>query len=155
MLAEADLEESVLAMFSDLLGSPLQTSPARRPAAARVFVSACVYLTGNPAAVVVVSATEEIARALSCQLLEIAPEDLGACDVPETFAELANIIGGNVKGMFESQCHLSVPAVALAQVALPTSPVVTACQFTASEGGNLTVAVHENIGSAGHAETAE
>ena len=60
------------------------------------------------------------------------PDDLGDEEVLDALGEVANMVGGNVKGMIDADCKLSLPTVAEGsnfRVAVPGSGVQTVLVF--------------------------
>jgi chemotaxis protein CheX len=77
-------------------------------------VSAAVAVTGAWQGHVVVSCSMAAAREITALLLEISMADVSESDVADALGELANIIGGNVKGLLPGPCALSLPYLVVA-----------------------------------------
>jgi chemotaxis protein CheX len=77
-------------------------------------VSAAVAVTGAWRGHVVVSCSMAAAREIGSLLLEIPQPEVSESDVADALGELANIIGGNVKGLLPGPCALSLPYLVVA-----------------------------------------
>jgi chemotaxis protein CheX len=77
-------------------------------------VSAAVGVTGAWLGHIVVSCSMAAARQISALLLEIPLPEVTESDVADALGELANIIGGNVKGLLPGPCALSLPYLIVA-----------------------------------------
>jgi chemotaxis protein CheX len=77
-------------------------------------VHSSVSITGTWQGAVVFGASALAARRAAAAFLVTAPEAVSQDDVADVLGELANILGGNVKGMLPPGCLLSLPQVVLA-----------------------------------------
>jgi chemotaxis protein CheX len=77
-------------------------------------VSAAVAVTGAWRGHVVVSCSMAAARKISALLLELPLPEVSESDVADALGELANIVGGNVKGLLPAPCALSLPYLVVA-----------------------------------------
>jgi chemotaxis protein CheX len=87
---------------------PLVPIPPTRPSRE---VSASVSVTGAWRGHVVVSCSAAASRSAAAGLLGVDPADVTPEDVTDALGELANIIGGNVKGLMPEPSALSLPVV--------------------------------------------
>ncbi|WP_254508734.1 chemotaxis protein CheX [Anatilimnocola floriformis] len=55
----------------------------------------------------------ELARNAACRMLKLSPDEVTDADELEVAAELANMIGGNLKSLLPSPSQLSLPVVSL------------------------------------------
>ena len=78
----------------------------------RADVTACIQITGAWHGVVVLSCGRAVADAVTAAMFGAyegaAPQE----DVIDAMGELANMIGGNIKGVLPGPSHLSLPTVA-------------------------------------------
>jgi chemotaxis protein CheX len=115
------ITEQVWASYLDLDGgSPLLPIPAAKPAE---DVLASVSVTGAWQGHVVIRCTEQASRRAAGALLGVELDDV-------TAAELANIIGGNVKSMLPEPCVLSLPHVIVSGAGAVWPAVVEVCQIS-------------------------
>jgi chemotaxis protein CheX len=77
-------------------------------------VSAAVAVTGAWRGHVVVSCSMAAARKIAALLLEVPLSEVSESDVADALGELANIVGGNVKGLLPGPCALSLPYLVVA-----------------------------------------
>jgi chemotaxis protein CheX len=77
-------------------------------------VSAAVAVTGAWQGHIVVSCSMTAARKVSALLLEMPLAEISESDMADALGELANIIGGNVKGLLPGPCALSLPYLVVA-----------------------------------------
>jgi chemotaxis protein CheX len=79
-----------------------------------------IQIVGAWQGAVVLSCSPEYARAMAAGMFGAEPDTLSAADVNDALGELVNVIGGNLKQLLPSPCHLSLPAVR--EVESPPSP---------------------------------
>jgi len=107
-----DIDELVATVWDTTLGLPIQpNSDAAAVAWTPPCVEAQVHITGTWRGVVVLHASESLAKRVARRLFggDAPPE---AADVQDAVGELANITGGNIKGLLSAEdAHLSLPAV--------------------------------------------
>jgi chemotaxis protein CheX len=74
-------------------------------------VTGCIQISGQWQGAVVIQGSEELARLFGCRLLECDSESLSDDDIRDAFAEMTNMIGGNIKGQVPCPSFLSIPSV--------------------------------------------
>lgn len=94
-------------------------------------VSAAVALTGAWAGRVVIACTAVAARYATMAMLGIAEADVAEADVTDALGELANIIGGGVKGLLPEPCALSLPLVVTGDAATEPASAGLVCRLSA------------------------
>jgi len=83
-------------------------------------ISGCVHISGPRDLVLTLHANAALAERAALALLE-SDEPLQAADLPETFAELLNVIAGNLTGMLED-ARFTRPVVACGSpIAVPNA----------------------------------
>jgi chemotaxis protein CheX len=105
------LEQITQSVFSTMLATDL----SRDDALERDFnasMTALVHIAGAWTGCVAVSLSEKSARAVGSQLLAIPIEEIQPEDEVDCAAEVANMIGGNLKSVLPGPSHLSIPTVA-------------------------------------------
>ncbi|RJK92451.1 chemotaxis protein CheX [Vallicoccus soli] len=113
--APAVTAEVVVAIVTDVLASlGVETVelPHEPPSAAHWTAS--VGVTGTWGGHVTVSCSPETAAALTSTMLGLEPGEASQEDVADAVGELANMVGGSVKGMLPPPNTLSLPHVVLA-----------------------------------------
>jgi len=131
--SETDLREVVESVWSSMLG--LQLVPAdhaydRDPDARNL--TGTVQITGEWTGAVMVDLPEKLARDAAAAMFGMEPDDLGEEEVLDALGEVANMIGGNVKGLLDAECKLSLPTIAEGgdfRVAVPGSSTHTLLVF--------------------------
>lgn len=75
-------------------------------------VEAQVHITGRWRGVVVLHTSETLAARVAHQMLNLGRRSASAEDIQDAFGEVANMTGGNIKGMLaESDARMSLPSV--------------------------------------------
>lgn len=96
--------DSVLGMSAELLeGSPVPV---------RTEVMACVQITGAWQGAVVVTCARAVAEAITEAMFAMDPGTTSAEELDDAMGEMANMIGGNIKGLMPGPSQLSLPTVA-------------------------------------------
>jgi chemotaxis protein CheX len=111
----ADLEQiasEVWASYLDPDGDrPLLLTPTGR---AVDEVIATVLVSGAWQGRVTLGCSVTLARAAAAALLGVGADEVAATDLIDAMGELANVIGGNVKGLLPERSALSLPIVRMA-----------------------------------------
>jgi hypothetical protein len=144
-----DNQESVSAtitsMFTDVLNISLQECPDD---GVSVDFSGCVHVWGSYDLVMTLEVNDSLAQRAAMALLE-TDQPLDTADVPEAFAELINIIAGNLTGMLED-AHFTRPVVSHgATILVPNARRTMRGVFQDDAGGFLTYEVFPGV-SIGH-----
>jgi chemotaxis protein CheX len=107
-------------------------------------VEAQVHIAGTWQGVVVLHTSEALAARVAQRMFNLGDETPTAEDMQDAFGEVANITGGNIKGLLsEGDAHLSLPAVVQGldyAVRVPGSREVARVEFIC-EGEPLVVTV--------------
>jgi chemotaxis protein CheX len=130
---EADLTEVVRSVWDAMLGLTLIPSetPYEADTADRSLCG-CVQITGSWEGAVMIDLPEKLARDAAAAMFGCEPDDLSDDEVLDALGEVANMVGGNVKGMIDGECKLSLPTVAEGadfRIAVPGSGVQTVLVF--------------------------
>lgn len=78
-------------------------------------ITGCIQISGEWQGAVVIQGSQELARTFASQLLAENRENLSESDVRDAFAEMTNMIGGNIKGQVPCPSFLSIPSVTTGQ----------------------------------------
>jgi CheY-specific phosphatase CheX len=70
-----------------------------------------IQITGETPVSVVLSLSDGVVRDAAATMLQLPCEDVSDEDERDVVAELANMIGGNLKSMIQGASHLSLPTV--------------------------------------------
>ncbi len=106
-----DLTEIASSLFDTMLGLPFETECPTGCSDSGRQLEAQINIEGCWKAAIHVRAPEEVARRIACVMFELKPEDLTEDDVRDALGECANVIGGSIKGVIDSDCDLSLPDV--------------------------------------------
>jgi CheY-specific phosphatase CheX len=137
----AELVASVEGLLGEVLGARISLAPGTMRS---TDVCSCVHILGGYSGVLVATAGHGFARTVATVLLECPEDALTESDTVDAMAELANILAGNVKGMFEVPSFLTVPTVSRAPIELPGAKSTARCTFADSRGGTLRVELFSN-----------
>ncbi len=74
-------------------------------------VTGCIQISGEWQGAVVIQSSSALAKAFASRLLETNIDALSDADIQDAFAEMTNMIGGNVKGQVPCPSFLSIPSV--------------------------------------------
>jgi chemotaxis protein CheX len=107
---EEDIQQIVSDIWSAMLGIPIEAAPGVEIDGGR-SVSGVVHISGDWEGAVAVNCPEPLARGVTAAMLDLQEDDLGDEDVRDAIGEVANMTAGNVKGLLEGECRLSLPAV--------------------------------------------
>jgi chemotaxis protein CheX len=109
----AEITRSVWdAMLSMELKGPIDQVPA-------ASLWCAVDISGSWKGTVWLGLSPEHASAVTQVMLELAPGAESEADAREVAAELANMLGGNIKGILQGQNRLSLPRVGAPGEAMP------------------------------------
>lgn len=108
-------------------------------------VTACVHISGGWHGSVSMVLPAGLAEQVASLMFDVPAAELTAEEVLDAVGELANIAGGNVKGLIDEPSELSLPVVADGSsytLAMPGS-VVTASVVLDHEGIPFALQIHE------------
>jgi hypothetical protein len=107
-----DVHDVTSAVCRALLGDQIDLVPTGtgRPSLAP-RVAATVSIRGAWHGAVLVRLAPELALRFTRELLQIEPGSSDDPDVTDVVKELANMIGGNLKGLLPEPCTLSLPSL--------------------------------------------
>jgi chemotaxis protein CheX len=129
-------EETIVDLTSQLFSALLADGDAIMATAAGAdrlrsadTLIATVDITGTPPARVEVACSLPLARAVAAAMFATTEHALDESAVLDAVGELVNIIGGNVKALFDGEAGLSLPALRI-ESGLPECPTGSACAAT-------------------------
>lgn len=143
LVLEDDLTALTGGVWEAFLGMACEPDHVQAPCPGPFFTS-CVNISGGWDGSVSLVIPKPLARAAAAAMFGMTDDELGDDEVVDAVGELANIIGGNVKGMIDDPCTLSLPMVAVGtdyQVSVPGTALVQSVSLL-SEGLPFQVAVH-------------
>lgn len=95
-----------------------------------------VAITGAWCGAVVLRVSRDLATGIAQRMFELGDAEPTLEDMQDAIGELTNTTGGNIKGLMDGMCHLSLPTVvegADYRVRLPGATVVTQVAFTCDD----------------------
>lgn len=111
VLDSPTMEQIVSSVFQDML--QMQTTPAAPldTGADDVNMVASIRITGTTKAMIFVEAPLGTAKGIGENMFAAEPNSLQEEEIRDAIGEIANMIGGNVKGMYEGESQLSLPCI--------------------------------------------
>lgn len=106
------ITQNVLSTMLELDACPLEGDA--NPGSSDAFTG-CVQISGEWQGAVVIQSSEELAKLFASRLFAMEVEELTEADVRDAFAEMTNMIGGNIKGQVPCPSFLSIPSVTTGQ----------------------------------------
>lgn len=132
-ISHQSLAQMVQDVLTTMLELPHQSFDGLPEPNAPNQLMAAVRISGSWQATLQIYACEKLARRIACAMFAQAADVLDDEDVLDAFGEVVNVIGGNVKGMIDQDCTLSLPCVGTAQ----PDPTPTSLTIMYDVCGNL------------------
>ncbi|MDQ2650676.1 MAG: chemotaxis protein CheX [Actinomycetota bacterium] len=142
-LLDDDLAGLGDAIWTSILGTPALPSCDPAPTGLR-SVTACVHISGSWDGTVSVSLPWGLAEEVAATMFGLPAAELTTAEVLDAVGELANIAGGNVKGMVDGASDLSLPVVSegTGNVSVPGSRVSAKAELSHA-GTTFVMQIHE------------
>lgn len=142
---DADLAGIANAIWLSVLDTEaLPSASSASDAVAGRTVTACVHITGGWTGAVSLALPAGLADHVAATMFALDPSEVSRDDVRDAVGEIANIAGGNVKGMIEADCELSLPVVAEGDdcaIAIPGTVVLSTAVVEAN-GVPFAISLH-------------
>lgn len=106
----AEIEEIARDVWNALLGLEVTVAQAPDECPDEV-VTSVVTVSGDALGVVGVQTSGAGARAMAAAMFMMGADEVGEAEVADALGELANVVGGNVKGLLPGSNRLSLPAL--------------------------------------------
>lgn len=106
------IAQNILSTMLELESIPCELSPLEKRSDR---ITGCIQISGEWQGAVVIQCSQELARTFASRLLGDDRDDLSDADVRDAFAEMTNMIGGNIKGQVPCPSFLSIPSVTTGQ----------------------------------------
>ncbi|MFN3191445.1 MAG: chemotaxis protein CheX [Aureliella sp.] len=97
-------------LFQSLLDQELNSISATPPVTSS-WIRAKIEITGQHSCFVQVSADREMSYRIASSMFCMEPEEIAIEEVGDALCEVANVIGGNIKGVINRDCGLSLPCI--------------------------------------------
>ena len=108
------LAEITQAVWQSFVGIDLEQIPTdtmRFGEDGKAHIDGVVQITGTHQAMVQVQGTEQLAIDATCALFAMEPGEVTDGELADAFGEVTNMIGGNIKGLYDGANQLSLPTV--------------------------------------------
>jgi chemotaxis protein CheX len=143
------LEEIVQTIYETMLG--IELAPAGPSAESdHESLLAAVQIAGQWMGSVVLALSPAAARESASAMLQISADELTAADLQDVAAELANMIGGNLKSLLPGPSVLSLPTIVEcreSELRMHNADLIDTVSLAAPAGGMLRVRVYANLAS--------
>lgn len=97
---------------SGMLGFSLNP-PSSQDATVTEWMVGSVRVTGEAPICLEFMVSLPLAQTMACEMFQMQPDEISSSEVHDAVGEIANMIGGNIKGMNDEDCNLSLPCVGL------------------------------------------
>lgn len=118
--------------WNTFVGSELELIEAVPDVEQRPVMCSSIAIGGPWSATIVMYFTRELAFSGTATVLGMEPDELDPADVRDIIGELANIVGGNIKGFVsdaDAEWTLSLPVVSESMQTVPGSRLATEVLF--------------------------
>ena len=133
LLTDLDLREVIESVWTSMLGYNITlVDAALEFASSENVMVGCVQITGSWEIAALVHMPETLAIDVAATMFGMAPDELSADEVRDALGEMANMIGGNIKGMLPGTSQLSLPTISQGQnfsVALPGTELLSSLTY--------------------------
>jgi chemotaxis protein CheX len=130
---EAEVIELTRTVWETVLAMGIEPAEDdRHPPDGEETVSACVHISGGWNGSVILSCPSTLGIAIAAAMFELEHDEVDDELLHDAVGEVANMIGGNVKGLVPGPSQLSLPTVATGlhtRLAVPGSHPVTRVGF--------------------------
>lgn len=140
----SEIDQIVQMIFETMLSMEIHSTDAETSSDTHRLLGT-IQITGPCPVSVVLSVSDGVARAAASTMLMTKSEDVSDEDERDVIAELANMIGGNLKSMIEGASYLSLPTVVEGRnLGVPGAEMIDDVMFEC-ESGTLRVRLYRQI----------
>jgi chemotaxis protein CheX len=111
IVTDDDLFALAETVWSSVLGLELTRADDHDDKIGETAITSCVQIMGDWDGAVTVACSPAVATQLACAMFQLEPDDLSDDEVRDAMGEIANMTGGNVKGMAPGTNTLALPTV--------------------------------------------
>ncbi len=111
LLTDIDLHEVNESVWTSMLGFELAATEVEPADPTLRYLIGSVTITGGWDAAVMVQIPVPFAIRLAATMFGFEETEIGDAEVADALGEMANMVGGNVKGMLPGDSSLSLPTV--------------------------------------------
>jgi chemotaxis protein CheX len=106
---DSQIELIVQSIFASMLN--IEVARGADDAECEEKVLSTIQITGDKSMSVILGVSDGVARAAAAAMLQLADQDVTDDDERDVVAELANMVGGNLKSLLPGPLYLSLPTV--------------------------------------------
>ena len=140
-----DIADSLEAVVAEQFGEMVTPSAEE---AVELCNSASVHIVGGLDGVLIIDCCDEFLKKTAALLLELEEADVGTQDALEAWAEVANVFGGNLKGLSSEASHLTLPIVSVGgAMKMPGVTRVVYRVFRGWGDAKMSISVYRNSAS--------
>lgn len=136
-----DVAQMASDLFSAMLNMPFDSTPRADVTHSDNSLEASIRIEGDWQAEIRVIAGEQLAQRIASAMFATEVDTLQNDEIRDAMGEVVNVIGGNVKGVIDQNCSLSLPHVGCPNPELPGHAI--SLTFTC-DGSPLTVVLIHN-----------
>jgi len=147
-LTSADVFQVTQTVWLALVEKELAAETEDMQCAGHVLTG-CVQVTGEWEGAIVVSCSHKLAVDTTAFMFDMASEEVTSEELQDAVGELANMVGGSIKGLVPGPSRLSLPTVidgSNYHTKIPGSEKVVEA-FMSSDGEPVVVTVMQRVGS--------
>ncbi len=134
LVTESQVVEMMQDLFDSMLGESILPTE-ERPGANSEWLQASIMISGDQRIRIAVGADKQMSDLIARKMF--LTEELAEEEIQDALGEVVNVIGGNIKGVFNQECALSLPCIGQHE---PIAKEKFTCSF-ASQGHALTVTI--------------
>ncbi|HBE71181.1 MAG TPA: chemotaxis protein CheX [Planctomycetaceae bacterium] len=104
------MQQIISNVFEDMLQLPVDSSPSESSFDGRAII-ASICISGRSEKQIVVEVPSVSATLIGATMFDVAMDAVEPTEIEDAVGEIANMIGGNVKGILPEDAQLSLPNV--------------------------------------------
>ena len=144
-VAEADLLQLAADIWSSVLGLEIEPTQSKNDSSDRL--TGCVQITGVWRGSVTLETSRGFARSAAASMFAVPEENVTSAEIIDALAELANMLGGNIKSLLPGPSFLALPSVTEGsdyELNLPKTQSLTEVRFV-SLSDDIQIKIFEHI----------
>ena len=106
-------------MFTSMLNIPEARTGSSVSALPSEVIQGSVSIDGDWHAELRVVASKQLAESIACAMFAMEVDELTTCEIHDAIGEVANVIGGNLKGIVNQDCSLGIPDISTSTSEIP------------------------------------
>jgi len=110
-LSPSDVEQVTQTVWMALVEQELSRTTEDETDISGCFLTGCVQITGEWEGAIVVSCSHELAVNTTAFMFDMESSEVTPEDLQDAVGELANMVGGSLKGLVPGPSRLSLPTV--------------------------------------------